>query len=119
MLQHFFRSSATAQSVMPASAMFVFEQAILAEGTIIMPQEKKLELPKYCESIYQTRRRPTRTIHIGKLETGSAHPVRLQTMTTTGDPLFTSCLFHIGYEPKLSLLIVCTKIYSHVICSSS
>ena len=50
-----------------------------------MPEEKKLKLPtKYCESIYQTIRRPTRTIQIGKVETGSAHPVRLQTMTTTG-----------------------------------
>ena len=51
-----------------------------------MPEEKKLKLPtKYCESIHQTIRRPTRTIHIGKVETGSAHPVRLQTMTTTGE----------------------------------
>ncbi len=53
-----------------------------------MPEEKKLKLPtKYCESIYQTIRRPTRTIQIGKVETGSAHPVRLQTMTTTGEAL--------------------------------
>ena len=51
-----------------------------------MPEEKKLKLPtKYCESIHQTIRRPTRTIQIGKVETGSAHPVRLQTMTTTGE----------------------------------
>ena len=39
-------------------------QAILAEGPIVLPQEKKLVLPKYCESIYQTIRRPTRTIHV-------------------------------------------------------
>ncbi|CAL8469861.1 g9403 [Coccomyxa elongata] len=58
-------------------------KAIIAEGPIILPQEKKLAVPKYCESIYQTIRRPTRTIHIGKVQTGSEHPVRLQTMTTT------------------------------------
>ena len=62
-------------------------QAVVAEGPLVMPEEKKLKLPtKYCESIHQTIRRPTRTIHIGKVETGSAHPVRLQTMTTTGEP---------------------------------
>ena len=61
-------------------------QAVVAEGPLVMPEEKKLKLPtKYCESIHQTIRRPTRTIHIGKVETGSAHPVRLQTMTTTGE----------------------------------
>ncbi|CAK0779583.1 hypothetical protein CVIRNUC_004810 [Coccomyxa viridis] len=59
-------------------------KAVVAEGPLVMPEEKKLKLPtKYCESIHQTIRRPTRTIHIGKVETGSAHPVRLQTMTTT------------------------------------
>ena len=62
-------------------------QAVVAEGPLVMPEEKKLKLPTmYCESIHQTIRRPTRTIHIGKVETGSAHPVRLQTMTTTGEP---------------------------------
>lgn len=29
-----------------------------------MPSEKKLVPPKYCESIYQTIRRPTRTIQV-------------------------------------------------------
>jgi len=38
---------------------------------------------KYCESPYQTKRRPTRTVHIGKVKVGSEHPVALQTMTTT------------------------------------
>ena len=57
-----------------------------------MPEEKKLKLPtRYCESIYQTIRRPTRTIQIGKVETGSAHPVRLQTMTTTGEAGLSFC----------------------------
>ena len=66
-------------------------QAVVAEGPLVMPEEKKLKLPtKYCESVHQTIRRPTRTIHIGKVETGSAHPVRLQTMTTTGEP-FRGC----------------------------
>ena len=39
--------------------------------------------PKYCESPYETRRRPTRTIHIGSVKVGSEHPIALQTMTTT------------------------------------
>ena len=65
-----------------------YTQAVVAEGPLVMPEEKKLKLPtKYCESIYQTIRRPTRSIQIGKVETGSAHPVRLQTMTTTGEDL--------------------------------
>lgn len=38
---------------------------------------------KYCESIHQTKRRPTRTIHIGKVKVGSEHRIALQTMTTT------------------------------------
>ncbi|KAG1675454.1 hypothetical protein FOA52_001753 [Chlamydomonas sp. UWO 241] len=43
------------------------------------------ELPpfKYCESYSQSKRRPTRTIHIGKVKVGSEHPIALQTMTTT------------------------------------
>eukprot|EP00873_Tetraselmis_striata_P013600 jgi/Tetstr1/433864/TSEL_023046.t2 len=40
-------------------------------------------LPKYCESVTQTRRRPTRTVHIGKVLVGSEHPIAKQTMTTT------------------------------------
>ena len=69
-----------------------YTQAVVAEGPLVMPEEKKLKLPtKYCESIYQTIRRPTRTIQIGKVETGSAHPVRLQTMTTTGTTLQIHC----------------------------
>ncbi|KAK9800350.1 hypothetical protein WJX73_008117 [Symbiochloris irregularis] len=40
-------------------------------------------LPKYCEHIYKTVRRPTRTIMVGKVPIGSEHPVALQTMTTT------------------------------------
>ncbi|KDD73287.1 GcpE, partial [Helicosporidium sp. ATCC 50920] len=39
--------------------------------------------PKYCESVFQTRRRPTRTMQVGKVLIGGSHPVRLQTMTTS------------------------------------
>lgn len=39
--------------------------------------------PKYCESIHQTRRRPTSTVEIGNVKVGSEHPIALQTMTTT------------------------------------
>ena len=73
----------------------LYSQAVVAkpaEGPLVMPEEKKLKLPtKYCESIHQTIRRPTRTIQIGKVETGSAHPVRLQTMTTTGEAAESAC----------------------------
>ncbi|EFJ45455.1 hypothetical protein VOLCADRAFT_63610 [Volvox carteri f. nagariensis] len=40
-------------------------------------------LNKYCESVYQTQRRPTRTVMIGKVPVGSEHRIALQTMTTT------------------------------------
>lgn len=40
-------------------------------------------MPKYCESTYQTKRRPTRTVHIGKVQVGGSHRIALQTMTTT------------------------------------
>ena len=39
--------------------------------------------PRYCESINQTRRRPTSTVEIGPVRVGSEHPIALQTMTTT------------------------------------
>ncbi len=48
-----------------------------------MPEKQELALPKYCENIYKTVRRPTRTISIGKVLVGSQHPIALQTMTTT------------------------------------
>jgi hypothetical protein len=52
---------------------------------MIVTQKKELRLltPKYCESIHQTKRRPTRTVEIGKVKVGSEHPIALQTMTTT------------------------------------
>eukprot|EP00197_Chlamydomonas_leiostraca_P002013 CAMPEP_0202857216 /NCGR_PEP_ID=MMETSP1391-20130828/243_1 /ASSEMBLY_ACC=CAM_ASM_000867 /TAXON_ID=1034604 /ORGANISM="Chlamydomonas leiostraca, Strain SAG 11-49" /LENGTH=714 /DNA_ID=CAMNT_0049535995 /DNA_START=93 /DNA_END=2237 /DNA_ORIENTATION=- len=52
-------------------------------STLIMPAAPELIVPKYCESIHQTRRRPTRTVMIGKVPVGSQHRVALQTMTTT------------------------------------
>jgi len=38
---------------------------------------------KYCEDTTRALRRPTRTITVGKVPIGSAHPVAKQTMTTT------------------------------------
>nr|WLF00987.1 4-Hydroxy-3-methylbut-2-en-1-yl diphosphate synthase [Santalum album] len=38
---------------------------------------------KYCESIYETVRRKTRTVMVGNVALGSEHPIRVQTMTTT------------------------------------
>ncbi|GIL84782.1 hypothetical protein Vretimale_14432 [Volvox reticuliferus] len=40
-------------------------------------------LNKYCESVFQSQRRPTRTVMIGKVPVGSEHRIALQTMTTT------------------------------------
>ncbi len=37
----------------------------------------------YCESLTAYRRLPTRTVSVGQLLIGSAHPIRIQTMTTT------------------------------------
>lgn len=44
----------------------------------------KLIIPEggYCERTWQSKRRPTRTIEIGKVKVGSDHPIALQTMTT-------------------------------------
>lgn len=38
---------------------------------------------KYCESIYQTKRRPTRVVMVGNVGVGGHHPVRIQSMTTS------------------------------------
>ena len=38
---------------------------------------------RYCESIFQTKRRPTRTVWVGPVPVGSEHPIARQTMTTT------------------------------------
>ena len=45
----------------------------------------KLILPQglYCETIYKTQRRPTRTVWVGPVPIGSEHPIARQTMTTT------------------------------------
>jgi (E)-4-hydroxy-3-methylbut-2-enyl-diphosphate synthase len=40
-------------------------------------------MTKYCESVYQTKRRPTRTVWAGKVPIGSEHRIARQTMTTT------------------------------------
>jgi len=38
---------------------------------------------KYCEDVYTTKRRPTRTVYAGDVKIGSEHPIALQTMTTS------------------------------------
>ena len=40
-------------------------------------------LKKYCESIYQTLRRPTRTVMVGHIGIGGQNPIRIQSMTTS------------------------------------
>jgi len=54
-----------------------------AASSLILPASPTLLVPKYCETIHQTRRRPTRTVMVGKVPVGSEHRVALQTMTTT------------------------------------
>lgn len=38
---------------------------------------------KYCELVYQTKRRLTREVMIGKVGVGGKHPIRIQSMTTS------------------------------------
>lgn len=38
---------------------------------------------KYCEAIYQTKRRPTRVVMVGDVGVGGDHPIRIQSMTTS------------------------------------
>lgn len=57
-------------------------KAAAATSELIVPPID-LIVPKYCESSYQTRRRPTRTVTIGNVKVGSEHRIALQTMTTT------------------------------------
>lgn len=38
---------------------------------------------KYCESIFQSKRRPTRVVMVGNVGVGGHHPVRIQSMTTS------------------------------------
>lgn len=45
--------------------------------------EQKLPFKSYCESIYKTKRRPTREVMVGKVGVGGNHPVRIQSMTTS------------------------------------
>lgn len=37
----------------------------------------------YCESIFQTKRRPTREVMVGPIGIGGSHPIRIQSMTTS------------------------------------
>lgn len=40
-------------------------------------------MSKYCDAIYKTERRKTRTVWVGKVAVGSEWPVRIQSMTTS------------------------------------
>lgn len=49
-----------------------------SEGSpLLVPRQK------YCESVYKTVRRKTRTVMVGDVSLGSEHPIRIQTMTTS------------------------------------
>lgn len=66
-----------------ASLRGVLAQAIAAPEQQSHAREAKVLSGKYCESTWQTRRRPTRTVEIGPVKVGSQHKIALQTMTTT------------------------------------
>lgn len=56
----------------------IAEMEPASEGSpLLVPRQK------YCESIYKTVRRKTRTVMVGNVPLGSEHPIRIQTMTTT------------------------------------
>lgn len=40
-------------------------------------------MKRYCETIYETKRRTTREVMIGTVGVGGTHPVRIQSMTTS------------------------------------
>lgn len=59
-------------------ARAVVEFAEAATGSpLLVPRQP------YCDAVYKTVRRKTRTIMIGDVAVGSEHPIRVQTMTTT------------------------------------
>jgi hypothetical protein len=86
---------------------FSRQHSLQAAATELTFPVAELVIPKYCEAIHQTRRRPTRTVtvsaqwqhyvgrilfnsanftlplQIGPVKVGSEHPIALQTMTTT------------------------------------
>lgn len=60
------------------SSSDIAEMKPASEGSpLLVPRQK------YCESIYKTIRRKTRTVMVGNVPLGSEHPIRVQTMTTT------------------------------------
>ena len=65
----------------------VMIQAILAEGQIVLPEEKKLVLPKYCESTCQTIRRRTRTINVSPSPLAALEAAAEGSSTGTLSPL--------------------------------
>jgi hypothetical protein len=55
-----------------------FQQAGAASPTLIMPAAPELVVPKYCESIHQTRRRPTRTVQVHEASSLTMYSNRAQ-----------------------------------------
>ncbi len=53
---------------------------MISEKSIQLIQELK---GKYCNSLIQYKRYPTREVHVGDLPMGAHHPIRIQSMTTT------------------------------------
>mmetsp|Transcript_39010 Transcript_39010/g.65558 ORF Transcript_39010/g.65558 Transcript_39010/m.65558 type:complete len:741 (-) Transcript_39010:78-2300(-) len=54
-----------------------------ANDKILLMPELVVPASIYCEEYNVTKRRPTRTVWVGKVPIGSEHPIALQTMTTT------------------------------------
>lgn len=68
-------------TVGPQAVLQATEQATQGSGK--KASQNGLLHPQYCESVYKSLRRPTRTIEVGNVKVGSQHPIALQTMTTT------------------------------------
>nr|ABB78087.1 (E)-4-hydroxy-3-methyl-but-2-enyl diphosphate synthase [Ginkgo biloba] len=72
------RSCRKRLNVVRNSSSDIAEMQRASEGSpLLVPRQK------YCESIYKTVRRRTRTMMAGNVALGSEHPIRIQTMTTT------------------------------------
>ncbi|CAM9820931.1 unnamed protein product, partial [Discosporangium mesarthrocarpum] len=63
-----------------STALCMMSQTIQAPSTLEAALE---DMTKYCEDTQVAKRRPTRTVWVGKVPIGSEHRIARQTMTTT------------------------------------
>ncbi|GAB5037048.1 4-hydroxy-3-methylbut-2-enyl diphosphate synthase [Nannochloropsis oceanica] len=75
-------STATAAFI-PHADLSASSRRLSTRRAVRMNNKDISHLKKYCETVYQTKRRPTRTVWAGKVPIGSEHPIACQTMGTT------------------------------------